>query len=139
MQLLAVILLLLITVILVQILIIKVEQIHQERGQGRFQLQDHLQCACVAHPNDAVGEEGNPTDADVETEEFEVGGSQESNPKEWIRAQFGRWQTHNEQIIVTPCGMIIAWETFYGAEGIGSVIVSRPFYRTLYCSPQNRK
>ena len=35
--------------------------------------------------------------------------------------------------------MIIAQETFYGAEGVGSVIVSRPFYRTLYCSPQNRK
>ncbi|KAF8236744.1 hypothetical protein L208DRAFT_1250906, partial [Tricholoma matsutake] len=39
-----------------------------------------------------------------------------------IRAQLGRRRTHNEQIIVAPCGMIIAQETFYGAEGVGSVI-----------------
>jgi hypothetical protein len=105
----------------------EVERIHRERGQGRFQLQDRLQRARVAHPNDAVGEEGNPTDADVETEEFEISGSQESNQKERFRAQFGRRRTHNEQIIVTPCGIIIARETFYGAEGVGSVIVSRFF------------
>jgi hypothetical protein len=31
---------------------------------------------------------------------------------------------HNEQVIVAPCGMIIARETFYGAEGVASVIMS---------------
>lgn len=44
--------------------------------------------------------------------------------KEQVQAQFGRRQTHNEQIIVMPCGMIVAQETFYGAEGVGSVIIS---------------
>jgi len=41
-----------------------------------------------------------------------------------IRAQFGRKRTHNEQIIVAPCGMIMARETFYGAEGVATVVVS---------------
>ena len=63
--------------------------------------------------------------ADVEdkTEDFEVGDSQVSK-KEHIHAQFGCKQTHKEQIIVTPCGMIITWETFFGTEGVGSVVVS---------------
>jgi hypothetical protein len=40
-----------------------------------------------------------------------------------LRARFGRRRTHNEQLVVAPCGMILARETFYGAEGVGSVIV----------------
>jgi len=41
-----------------------------------------------------------------------------------IRAQFGRTRTHNEQILVAPCGMIIARETFYFSEAIPSVVAS---------------
>ena len=41
-----------------------------------------------------------------------------------ICAQFGRQRTHNEQVIVAPCGMIIARETFYGAEAVSTVVVS---------------
>ena len=40
-----------------------------------------------------------------------------------LRAQFGRKRTHNEQIIVAPCGVIIARATLYGAEAITSVMV----------------
>lgn len=64
-----------------------------------------------------------------EEEEFVVdGGSiQQAEPSQVkegkVHAQFGRKRTHNEQIIVTPCGMIIARETFYGAEAVGTVVV----------------
>jgi hypothetical protein len=77
----------------------------------------------VAHPNDAIAEETSTDGADVEAEaeDFKIGSS--SGKKEQIRAQLGRRRTHNEQIIVAPCGIIIARETFYGAEGVGSVIV----------------
>jgi hypothetical protein len=79
----------------------------------------------VAHPNDAVAQETDTVDdIDDETEDFNVSNSQQSEKKVRIRAQFGRKRTHNEQIIVAPCGIIIARETFYGAEGVGSVIVS---------------
>jgi hypothetical protein len=112
----------------------KVEQIHQERGQSRFQLKERLQRALVAHPNDSVAETSSTTNHDIadmdnEEEEFQVqvdaNGAEQRDKKERIRAQLGRRRTHNEQLIVAPCGIIIARETFYGAEGVGSVIVSK--------------
>jgi hypothetical protein len=108
----------------------QVEKIHHGRGQARFQLRERLQRARVAHPNDAVAKEVNLTeliDADDEEEEFEIpiAHNPEAAPKKRIWAKFGRKRTHNEQIIVAPCGMIIAQETFYGAEGVASVIVSK--------------
>lgn len=113
----------------------KVEKIHQERGQSRFQLKERLQHALVAHPNDSIGEDTSTTNSNIadimmdnEVEEFDIGTGadlEKSGKKERIRAQLGRRRTHNEQIIVAPCGIIIARETFYGAEGVGSVIVSK--------------
>ncbi|THU93141.1 hypothetical protein K435DRAFT_580726, partial [Dendrothele bispora CBS 962.96] len=38
-----------------------------------------------------------------------------------IKAQFGRRRTHNEQLIVAPCGIILARETFYYSEGFAKV------------------
>ncbi|TFK18500.1 hypothetical protein FA15DRAFT_683263 [Coprinopsis marcescibilis] len=43
-------------------------------------------------------------------------------PRKKIRANFGQKQTHNEQILVTPCGVIIAQDTFYNTESIPSVV-----------------
>lgn len=41
-----------------------------------------------------------------------------------LQVQFGQKCTHNEQIIVCPCGIIIGRETFFGAEAVSIVIVS---------------
>ncbi|THU97981.1 hypothetical protein K435DRAFT_661838 [Dendrothele bispora CBS 962.96] len=38
-----------------------------------------------------------------------------------IRAQFGRRRTHNEQLIIAPCGIILARETFYHSEAFSAV------------------
>jgi hypothetical protein len=108
-----------------------VERIHHERGQARFQLQERLQRARIAHPSVADMEDRDPSeliDDDIE-EEIEVGDVHGAVPQQSkkIRAQFGRKRTHNEQVIVAPCGMIIARETFYGAEGVASVVVSTLF------------
>lgn len=116
-----------------------VERVHRERGQARFQLKERLQRARVAHPTNSDAVDLTTVavtvdEDDGEEEEFVVeGGSAkpvaasqlESQVKEGkLRVQFGRKRTHNEQIIVAPCGMIIARETFYGAEAVTSVIVS---------------
>jgi hypothetical protein len=54
--------------------------------------------------------------------------------KKKIRAKFGRSQTHNEQILVAPCGIIIARETFYHAESITAVVVCVIYYKSRrYC------
>jgi hypothetical protein len=41
-----------------------------------------------------------------------------------IKAQFGRRRTHNEQVIVRPCGIICSRATFFGAEAVSNVLVS---------------
>lgn len=127
-----------------------VEKTYELCGKSRFQLQEHLARARVAHPNDAVGQ-------DVEIamlhaleaeEEYELndtgtlalpvldsggsmpvvdigttGGLTGQPTKRRLKAMFGRQRTHNEQLIVAPCSMIIAHQTFFGAEGVASVVV----------------
>jgi len=107
----------------------------------------------VSHPNDGIAEEvdlGELIDDDEE-EEFEldeldprlVHGVNEavSDPrgasplptgsvmggKKRISARFGRKRIHNEQILVAPCGMILARDTFFGAEAIATCAVSLYF------------
>jgi hypothetical protein len=40
------------------------------------------------------------------------------------RSQFGRRRTHNEQLCVCSCGIIVGRTTFFGSEGIENVLVS---------------
>ena len=44
-----------------------------------------------------------------------------------LRTFFGRRRTHNEQLIMRPCGVIIARATFFGSEAISAVNVSGLF------------
>jgi len=126
----------------------EVERIYILQGESRVQLQEKLKRQRVSHPNDALPDD----DLDVaeliddeEEEEFDVTdenlihGVHEgvSDPrgasplrtvglgnKKRISARFGRKRTHNEQILVAPCGMILARETFYGAEAISMCAVN---------------
>ncbi|KAF4574428.1 hypothetical protein EYR40_005848 [Pleurotus pulmonarius] len=76
-------------------------------------------------------------DTTEQDEEFEVAPLGEP-AKVKIRAQFGRKRTHNEQIFVAPCGIIIARETFYNAEGIKSVAdMIRQVYRDPMLMPNH--
>ncbi|KAF8231037.1 hypothetical protein L208DRAFT_1279283 [Tricholoma matsutake] len=38
-----------------------------------------------------------------------------------LRVQFGWRRTHNKELIVAPCGIVLARQTFYGAEGVSSI------------------
>ena len=44
-----------------------------------------------------------------------------------VFARFGRRRTHNEELCVASCGVILGHATFYGAEGPNSVRVSGSF------------
>jgi hypothetical protein len=41
-----------------------------------------------------------------------------------VRALFGRKRTHNEELCVASCGVILGRATFYGSEGANSIRVS---------------
>jgi hypothetical protein len=124
----------------------EVERIHNLRGQSQFQLQEKLKHTHVSHLNDAVAEDVDPAMLlDEDEEEFELelqvvnksdsvhgategysdprGASPSNTNKKKFSAQFGRKHTHNEQILVAPCGMILARETFFGAEAISTCAV----------------
>jgi hypothetical protein len=46
-----------------------------------------------------------------------------------FKGQFGRRRTHNEQLIIAPCGIILARETFYHSEAFSAVAVSFSTFR----------
>ncbi|KIM75798.1 hypothetical protein PILCRDRAFT_798649 [Piloderma croceum F 1598] len=62
-----------------------------------------------------------PTAEEVEEMEFD-GNTDSACPNKpevgnhKICALFGRRHTHNKQIMVRPCGIIVAWQTFFGSE-----------------------
>lgn len=119
-----------------------VEDVHELRGQARFQLQERLHRAQLAHPTEAIPTDGATAPSELvddtgieETYELNSSGQPipapaETSGRRGLKARFGRKRTHNEQLFVAPCGMIIARETFYNAEAIYSVIVSK----LLLCS-----
>jgi len=43
-----------------------------------------------------------------------------------LRARFGRCHTHNEELCVASCGVILGRATFYGSEAPNGVRVSNP-------------
>ncbi|KAJ7176348.1 hypothetical protein C8R43DRAFT_1084702 [Mycena crocata] len=120
------------------------EKLHYERGKAAFTLHDRLQRHRIAHPNsDADAEvkdeedmewfemaeggnvrvrrEGNPGSVGVTDDACEAAKSDTGNRK--FKALFGRCRTHNEQILVWPCGVIFARATFYHAEAVSNVLL----------------
>ncbi len=82
----------------------------------------------MTHPNDSL----NPEAQDDHAEEEIVLEAADNDPvckekdvdgKKRIRRHFGR-RTHNEQIMVRPCGIIVARSTFFGSETTPQTIVS---------------
>ncbi|KAF8234257.1 hypothetical protein L208DRAFT_1550813 [Tricholoma matsutake] len=115
---------------------IEAERIHVQHGQARFQLKECLERAWVAHPNDSVAEQQISDDLEVE-EDIEIAVAIQNDAcnvdTQWkkLQAQFGWRRTHNEELIVAPCGIVLAWQTFYGAEGVSSV---GNFMKNVFCT-----
>ncbi|PPQ64861.1 hypothetical protein CVT26_002579 [Gymnopilus dilepis] len=83
------------------------EAAYTEKGTSIFKLQQRLEKAMQGSNRTTSTEcEGKP----------EVGNRR-------LKAYFGRRRTHNEQIIMRPCGVILSRATFYGSEAVSSVNV----------------
>lgn len=78
---------------------------------------------------DDTSSTSDPDEAEVVVDEHGEVLDQECSekPAEGLRkafARFGRRRTHNEELCVASCGVILGRATFYGAEGPNSVRVS---------------
>ncbi|KAF7304399.1 hypothetical protein HMN09_00842000 [Mycena chlorophos] len=83
------------------------ETVHKKRDKAMFQLRTRRTAEITAE----------------EFEEMEIlsgdcPATKDPNGNRKIRALFGWRKSHNEQIIVRPCGMIIARATFFGSETV---------------------
>jgi hypothetical protein len=115
----------------------KLEEKRQLRNSANFQMRPQLQRTTVSNPPDedlvqSLQADGEPLDEGIEEELQSVNPSQEAptcpqkpeSGNQRVTARFGRRQTHNEQLMVRPCGMIIARATFFGSETVPQTIVS---------------
>ena len=120
------------------------EKTYIEAGTAFFQLLNRLKRAKMAHTDDSLA---NSTTAEVleidggEEEEFMVREDVDEFDNQidanrdvqehlsnvvltkQVKAQFSRLRTHNEQLIIAPCGIILARETMYFAEASSNVAV----------------
>ncbi|KAJ7580731.1 hypothetical protein C8J56DRAFT_1169107 [Mycena floridula] len=75
-----------------------------------------------------------PGSVGVNDEEPCDGKSETGNKK--TKVLFRRCQTHNEELLVRPCGVIHARATFYGAEAVSDVLI---FFKKACTVPGARK
>ena len=122
------------------------ERIHNNQGQSRFQLRERLQHARIACPNNSTASTELLTNTanldDLDSDdlvdsngevEFDLLPDGHAIPSSTtpssttsdipalltprkLRAQFGRKSTHNKQLFVAPCGIIVARKTFFHSE-----------------------
>lgn len=116
----------------------KLDEANSIRGKSFFQLRARLQRQTVSNLVNApsTGPSNMPI-VDLEADdtmdeqtlrfaEAELQSACQDKPdggNRKLRARWGRRQTHNEQLIVRPCGVILARQTFYGSEGLSYVKV----------------
>ncbi|KAA1474355.1 hypothetical protein DENSPDRAFT_840923 [Dentipellis sp. KUC8613] len=98
------------------------ERRYVDGGQARFQLKHRLQRQKLAHLKRMEPDDSDEGDDLVEEQQGQAGEEGQAEKEKLPRAQFGRKRTHNEQIIVAPCGMIIARATFYNSETPSAVV-----------------
>ncbi|KAF8077601.1 hypothetical protein FPV67DRAFT_1614590 [Lyophyllum atratum] len=124
----------------------RLEDYTNQQNKAMFQLKHRLARLKVSQPDDSVADlpdiiddkhkdtadvQGSTAHADEEVE-VDVNGvcdgkSEKGNTS--VRARFGRKRTHNEQLCVASCGVILGRATFYGSEAPNGV---RTFWMRLF-------
>ncbi|EDR00638.1 uncharacterized protein LACBIDRAFT_333942 [Laccaria bicolor S238N-H82] len=72
-------------------------------------------------------------EATMEEDNMSCGEKPETGNRK-LRAMFGRRRTHNEQLIMRPCGIILLRATFFGSEAISAV---NTFVKATFPTPES--
>ncbi|KAJ7670033.1 hypothetical protein DFH06DRAFT_1083660 [Mycena polygramma] len=110
------------------------------RGKSLYKLRSRLKKAGVAVPSDSVPEEEDDWDDKVIIEsgrdgpvEVDCDGKPEGGNRR-LRAYFGSRRTHNEQLIMRCCGVILSRATLFGSEAVSAV---NEFAKATFPSPES--
>ncbi|KAJ7168381.1 hypothetical protein C8R43DRAFT_877227 [Mycena crocata] len=114
------------------------ENAYFSRGKGLFQLRSRLKKAGVAVQEDSVPPGFSDEDFDDEVViegdiAADCDGKSETGNRT-LRAYFGARRTHNEQLIMRSCGVILSRATFFGSEAISSV---NTFAKATFPTPES--
>lgn len=132
---------------------VELERRYKAKGEAAFQLTERLLKSQMTHLNNSepiplaspttADDEDSvpdmlPVDDDDDDDELEEGEWEDEEDKRAglpsvLKGTFGRKRSHNEQLLINPCGMIIARATFYNSESLPSVaVISMPFMYDSY-------
>ncbi|KIM23885.1 hypothetical protein M408DRAFT_76750 [Serendipita vermifera MAFF 305830] len=106
------------------------EERYDERKTAMFQLKRRLLSGYIKD-NDTLSFIPEPTSNEIAVGMHHPPAKSSSN----TRSQFGRSRTHNEQLCVGSCGIIIGRKTFFASEGIENVL---NFWRELFPSRRSK-
>lgn len=123
----------------------EIETRYHERGKGMFQLKQRLERAKLGQTHDSLPSQRSrlrdDREDDMDEEIGEGAGLQVDDDDAFMdkdgacddkpetgnrapRARFGRRRTHNEELCVGSCGVILGRATFFGSEAPNGVRVS---------------
>ncbi|KZV79158.1 hypothetical protein EXIGLDRAFT_820929 [Exidia glandulosa HHB12029] len=103
----------------------KLEDGYVAQGRAMFQLRRRLEKLKVSQTNSALP-------ATIDYADVCEGKPESGNRQ--LRAKFGRSRTHNEELCVASCGVILGRATFFGSEAPTSVI---DFWKMLFPTKQS--
>ncbi|TCD71044.1 hypothetical protein EIP91_000543 [Steccherinum ochraceum] len=115
----------------------KLETYYREQGKAMFQLKRRFERAHTSQTKDSMPNERRGDDEGVDAEDLEdpawedeeihidqdgelCDGKPETGNRK-IKARFGRRRTHNEELCVASCGVILGRATFFGSEAPNGV------------------
>ena len=104
-------------------------------SKAMFQLQRRLERSYkIPDAPNSTDIEDSGADGDQEEVEITKGdcGGKSAGGNQKFRARFGRRRTHNDELCVASCGVILGRTTFYGSEAPSAVRV-----RPIQPSPLN--
>ncbi len=105
------------------------------QGKAMFQLKRRLERVRAIQTNDALSSTDAMPEADqevyIDTDGLCDGKPETGNRK--LRARFGRKRTHNEELCVSSCGIILGRATFFGSEAPNGVRVCSHLYHYYMC------
>lgn len=95
----------------------------EESRTALFQLKRRLERSKSSQTNNSISFE-RPDDDSLEVDCPDKPSEGNAKPGKRIRAFFGRFWTHNEELCVGCCGVILGRATFFGSEAPNAVRVS---------------